>query len=378
MAVEELIRNKKYKIRVPTGYNGTKRTTHVETVYGTRREANIREREIKLSLTNDTYIKKKNITVGLYIDEWLKSKKDKIAPKTYKGYELYAKNIKEVLGTVKLAKLTPKMLEDFYSWLKSKKNYAPKTIRHHQTLMNVLLNTAVKWEYISSNPNEKTEKVKVVKKEIECYSPEEVTILVSALDKECLKYRVLILLALDTGCRRGELTGLEWDDIDLETGLVRINKTTQYITGMGIFEKTPKTESSNRSIYIAPSTLKVLKLYRVEQDKLKLRLGSKWENSKKVFTNNTGGFIHPNTPSTIFDNIIKRHNLRRINFHALRHTSISLQISTGIQTQIISKRAGHSNLSTTHSIYSHFFENSFKEVAQKMDAFIHAPTENIL
>ena len=62
---------------------------------------------------------------------------------------------------------------------------------------------------------------------------------------------------------------------------------------------------------------------------------------------------------------------KRITFHWLRHTSISLQISSGIQSQIISKRAGHSSVSVTHNIYSHFYDNGFKEVADKMDNFLH-------
>lgn len=81
--------------------------------------------------------------------------------------------------------------------------------------------------------------------------------------------------------------------------------------------------------------------------------------------------MHPDTPSKILDKIIKKHELKRISFHGLRHTSISLQISSGIQAQIISKRAGHSSVTVTHNTYSHFFDNEFKDVANKMDDFLH-------
>lgn len=101
-----------------------------------------------------------------------------------------------------------------------------------------------------------------------------------------------------------------------------------------------------------------------------MKLGSQWGNSKRVFTTDYGYDMHPDTPSQIFKKIIKKHNLKRISFHALRHTSISLQINKGIQTQIISKRAGHSSISVTHNTYSHFFDNEFKDVANKMDSFM--------
>ena len=86
-----------------------------------------------------------------------------------------------------------------------------------------------------------------------------------------------------------------------------------------------------------------------------------------MFTTDYGYDMHPDTPSQIFETIIKKYNLKRITFHALRHTSISLMISKGVQLQIISKKAGHSSTSITHKIYSHFFDDEFKEVANIMN-----------
>lgn len=105
-----------------------------------------------------------------------------------------------------------------------------------------------------------------------------------------------------------------------------------------------------------------------------MKLGSKWQNSKRVFTTDYGADMHPDTPSQILSKIIKKHGLKRITFHGLRHTSISLQISSGIQSQVISKRAGHSNVAVTHSIYSHFFDDEFKEVADTMETFLNKKT----
>lgn len=83
----------------------------------------------------------------------------------------------------------------------------------------------------------------------------------------------------------------------------------------------------------------ILKKFRKEQKQKQLLLGDKWGNSKRVFTTEFGYDMHPDTPSIIFRNIIKKYGLKKISFHALRHTSISLMISKGIQAQIISKKA---------------------------------------
>lgn len=378
MAVQEIIKNKKYKIDIPIGYNGTKRIRHIETFYGGKKDAVLRENELKIQLKNNTYVRKNNITMSELIDEWLKYKKNNISLKTFQEYERICNTLKTHIGHIKVKDLNVKILEDFYNNLKtcegigkSKKGYSEKTIKHHYTLVSEILNTAIKWEYLNNNPNQSITPIKVHKKDIACYSPEEVQQLVEAVSHENIKYQAIILLALDSGCRRGELTGLTWDDIDFNKSSININKATQYLPHYGTFEKSTKSDTSNRIVYITTTTLQILKKYKLEQDKQKLLLGSKWQNSKRVFTTNYGEDMHPDTPSKILDKIIKKYNLKRITFHGLRHTSISLQIFSGVQAQIISKRAGHSSVSVTHNIYSHFFDNGFKEVADKMDNFLH-------
>ena len=187
------------------------------------------------------------------------------------------------------------------------------------------------------------------------------------LKNESLKYQAIIYLALDSGMRRGELTGLTWEDIDFKDGTIRINKATQYTKELGIFEKETKSQTSDRKIYISNTTLNILKRFQKEQLERKLKLGSKWGNSKRVFTTDYGYDMHPDTPSQAFQSIIKRNNLKRITFHGLRHTSISLMISEGIQVQVISKKAGHSSVNVTHNTYSHFFDSEFKKCASVMD-----------
>lgn len=371
MSIKELNKNK-YKIDVPIGYNGSRRFRHIETFIGTKKEAILRESEIKLSIKNKTYINKTKLTVKDLFEEWLKYSKDIWSPKTYISNKHWIGNITKALGHIRLQDLNVKILEDFYHELRTNTNYSDKTIQHHYTLISSALNKAVVWGYIINNPNSRIEKPKIKKKEIKCYSPDEVSLLVNSLQEEPLKYQALIMLALDSGARRGEITGLTWEDIDLKNNTMKINKTTQYIKGLGIFEKETKTDTSNRTIYLSTTTINILKKYKKEQLEKKLKLGSKWGNSKRIFTTEYGTDMHPDTPSQIFQRIIKKHNLKRINFHGLRHTCISLQISSGIQAQIISKRAGHSSVTVTHNTYSHFFENEFKEVANKMDCFLQA------
>lgn len=370
MAIRELIKNKKYKIELVISYNGDTRKRHYEIFYGGKKEALLRENELKLQLKNNTYVNKSKITVKELMEEWLAYSKPNWSPKTYINNVHWVNNIVECLGHIKLQELNSKLLEDFYNELRTNTTYSDKTIQHHYTIITTALNKAVVWGYIRNNPNSKIEKPKVRKKEIVCYSPEEVEELIKVLQNEPIKYQALIMLAIDSGARRGEITGLTWNDIDYKNSTMNINKATQYVKELGIFEKDTKTPTSNRKIYLSSTTLNILKKYQNEQLKKQLMLGSKWENSNRVFTTEYGADMHPDTPSQILDKIIRKYGLKRITFHGLRHTSISLQISNGIQAQIISKRAGHSSIAITHSTYSHFFENEFKDVANKMDSIL--------
>lgn len=315
------------------------------------------------------------------IDEWLKSKQNNIGIKTYQEYTRYCKNITNNIGHIKVKDINTKILEDFYNYLKTcpvhRKNtlgYSEKTIKHHYTLISEILGSAIKWGYLYNNPNKNVAPIKVHKKEIKCYSPEDVARLIEVLQNESIKYQAIIMLALDSGARRGEIVATCWEDFDFQKGTVNINKASQYVSGYGTFEKSTKSDSSNRVIYLTNTTIQLLKRYKVEQNKQRLLLGNKWQGSKRVFTTDYGEDMHPDRPYKILKHIIKKYNLKDITFHGLRHTSISLQISSGIQTQIISKRAGHSNISITHNIYSHFFDDGFKDVANKMDSLLQAKT----
>lgn len=370
MAVQEIIKNKKYKIDIPLGYSGTKRIRHIETFYGGKKEAVLRENELKLQLKNNTYIKKNKLTIEDLMNEWLESKQNEIELKTYKSYKLWATKIINAIGSIKVKDVNVKILEDFYNELRTTTALAPKSIQDIYTTMSMALNKAIKWGYILNNPNLQIDKPKVKKQEIQCYSPEDVEKMLSVLKNEPLKYQAIITLAIDSGCRRGEITGLTWNDVDFDKSFIVVNKTTQYLPTQGIYEKSTKSETSNRVIYITNSTKQLLKKYQAEQFEKRILLGSKWQNSNRVFTTDYGADMHPDTPSKILEKIIKKYNLKRITFHGLRHTSISLQIASGVQSQIVSKRAGHSSVAVTDKIYSHFFESEFKDVANKMDSFL--------
>lgn len=379
MSVREIERNKKYQIEIVLGYNGKTKIRHYETFIGKKSEAKLREYELKTLLRDGSTFQKNNLTIKDLSLEYLKYQKDILSPKTYINYEYRLRLVMKKIGYVKLKELNIKILENFYHFLRHSytsargKPLSPTTIQNYYCIINNMLVYAVKCEYIKNNPNSKIDKPKRAKTNIQFYTPDEVEKLITALAQEPIKYQAIIMLALDLGCRRGELTGLTWKDIDFETRRVEINKTTQYAYGK-IYEKGTKTVNSERVNYIFDTTIQILKKYQKEQLRQRLLLGSKWEGSQRIFTTEYGADMHPDTPTKILEQVIKKHNLKRITFHGLRHTNVTLMISKGIQTQIISRKVGHSSVQTTDRVYSHFFEDEFKDVANVMEEFLTVKT----
>lgn len=124
-----------------------------------------------------------------------------------------------------------------------------------------MLHRAVYWQLIVSNPAERVQPPRAKKPKRRSYDDEQTKILLENLEKltvEDTKYKVAIILTIFTGVRLGELMGLEWQDVDFRNGIISINRSSQYLSDMGVFTKVPKTESSIREIAIPEFIISLL------------------------------------------------------------------------------------------------------------------------
>ncbi|MGG1204593.1 site-specific integrase [Brevibacillus formosus] len=198
----------------------------------------------------------------------------------------------------------------------------------------------------------------------------------AASEKEPIKYKLVLWLAISTGLRRGELTALEWTDIDFERAKVFINKTTMHVPGHGLITTTPKTPNSSRNITIPASVMTLLRQYKTEQAKLRLAFGSRWGGGEKLFTSDRSGLpMYPSNIRAWFCKFLKRHNLPSIRFHDLRHLSATLLIAQGVHAKAISARLGHSNIGVTMDIYGHLLQSADQGAADAMDQVLTKPKE---
>ena len=131
----------------------------------------------------------------------------------------------------------------------------------------------------------------------------------------------------------------------------------------GIYEDTPKTETSDRYISLPAETVKLLRQYRAWQIGERLKLGAYYQDQGFVFSQDNGKPMHPDSVTDWLKKFSKRHSLPHINPHAFRHTMASMLYFNGVDSVSISKRLGHAQVSTTANIYAHVMAEADKKNA---------------
>ena len=225
-------------------------------------------------------------------------------------------------------------------------------------MISTVLNQSVKDWIIPYNAAERTTKPKAEKPEVNYFQLEQVEAIRDALELEPIKWRTFIHMLLITGARRGEILGLKWDNVDFDHNRIHICNSILYKPDIGVYEETPKTETSVRFVTLPLETMKLLRKYRAWQNEERLRLGEYYQYQGFVFSQDNGHPMHPDSVKRWLNKFSARHDLPHINPHAFRHTMASMLYFNGVDSVSISKRLGHAQVSTTANIYAHVMEEA--------------------
>ncbi|OPX90294.1 MAG: putative prophage phiRv2 integrase [Pelotomaculum sp. PtaB.Bin104] len=323
------------------------------------------------------YVEPSKSTFEKFVERWIRDyAESNLAPKTLSSYkDMLKKYILPALGKLKVEQITPVHLMEFYTNLqedgirhdKKPGGLSPKSISYAHRIISSILQDATQWQVIGSNPCSRVKPPKVTKKQAACYDEEQTATMLAALETEELKYQSMLQLALFTGLRRGELMGLEWQDVDFDKKTLEIRQSSQYLPGKGVFTKSPKNESSERLLSLPPFLIDLLRQYRRQQSEDRLKVGDLWQGSDRLFTTWDGRPMHPDTPTRWFSKFIKKHGLPHLPFHGIRHTAATMLINQGLPAKSISGRLGHADIGTTMNIYGHYLKSADREAADRLE-----------
>ena len=306
------------------------------------------------------------LSVAEFLQRWLATyARPNTAPKTFLRYEqLVRVHMVPTLGSLPLTKLRPLHIQEAYCRILDKGLSARTALQCHRVLREALKH-AVKWQLLARNPADAVEAPRPERYEIPALSPDKVQSVIAAAD--VTEYGALVHAATMTGLRLGELLGLRWQDLDLDSGTLYVRQTCQWLSQQGFIFRQPKSPSSNRSVALSPATVERLKQHRVEKIEQRLAVGLAHREDGLVFTNALGQPIHPSTLRGAWQRLAKAAGLERLRFHDLRHAHASLLLQQGVHPKIVSERLGHSGVGITLDTYSHVLPGLQAEAAARLD-----------
>ena len=354
-----------------------------KSVYGkTQKEVRQKLSKVTNEIDEGTYFEPSKMTVGQWMDLWLKEYTDDKKYLTVKHYKAQiTAHIKPCLGAVKLADLTPPVIQTFYNGLRrgegGKDPLASKSVRNVHGILTKALSTAVRVGYIRINPAALVTLPRVIKKEIKPLTDQQVEAFLKIADED--QYSVLFQLILFTGLRESEAIGLTWDCVDFKAGSILINKQLQKRPLKdGGFTFAPLKNDKARSLAPAPFVMALLERRRSEESQQRLRAGEAWQGWQSegeragapVFTNEVGAHLHPQTVYNHFKKLVARIGTPNSRVHDLRHTFAVLSLQNGDDVKTVQGNLGHATAAFTLDVYGHVSEKMKHDSAQRMERYI--------
>ena len=370
-----------WEARYTVGYNpGTGKQIQKSITGKTQKEVAQKLKELTAALDAGTYIAPNKTTVGQWLDTWQAEYLGAVKLSTVSSYQATIKNhIKPGLGAIKLESLTTQDIQEFYnSRLKGdekRESLSPKTVKNIHGVLHKALHQAMLNGLIRNNPSDACVLPKAIKKKVKPLNEEQIAALLKALKGH--KYENLILTALFTGLREGEVCGLQWDCVNLESGAILVDKQLQSIrkSVRGDRDKyalVPTKNGKERYLTVAPFVVELLKKEKSKQDNNRKLFEGDYEDSGLVFTDEIGRRITPQAAYRAFKLVVTELGFETARFHDLRHSFAVASLRSGDDVKTVQENLGHATSAFTLDVYGHVTEQMKVESANRMEAFIQS------
>ncbi len=379
MASIKKLNDRKYKITVSNGYrpDGRKisraKTIAVPDSVGKRgifqyvfHAAEEWERIVKNGFCEDA-----ETSFEEYARRWLE-RQVKYAPGTVASYRRRLEIVYPMIGSIQIGKLRPAALENMLGELRKRKfrgrPIQETTVQKYLTVVSAVLSDAKRNEIIQKNPARMIDLPDVKRKEQFIPTEAATQKLLEILLDEPWEYKVFYVLAIYTGCRRGELCGLKWSDFRLGgySSVLTVSRSRSIVAGEGVREGTTKNGRS-RTIAISEDVTSFLQTYcylKREEAKSHGR-----ELSPYLFTNERGELIHPDTFTKHLRKLFRTNGFpSNFHLHTLRHYFVSTLLHYGVDKQTVADLAGHGDTSFLERTYCHPQMDLKKQAADLMQA----------
>ncbi len=324
------------------------------TVYGeTAQEARDKAAEIRRRVEGGQPARDRRQTVAAFTLHWIDttlqaSERKRNTKVMYTGVAR-THIMSSSLANVTLDRVRPSHVEGWIVELRSK-GLAESTVRSAYTILRAVLDTAVRDGALASNPAAAIRRPRVTVKEAPYLTPAQVADLLRAAEGG--RYASLFALLVHTGLRRGEALALQWSDVDLPRGILRVRGTLSRIDGELVVTE-PKTVRSKRFVPISEPAERLLRAQQEAQAEERRHAGSTWRQTGFVFTTQFGEPCDPRNAFRALRVAATKAGLPHAGLHTLRHSAASVLLTRGIPLKVVSEILGHSSIAITGDIYGH-------------------------
>ena len=307
------------------------------------------EREFLLQVQGEP-----DMTLNSLAELYLKDIKTRLKEITYDGHKHLLENrILPYLGNKPINLINP---ADIKNWQNTQisTGYSDAYLKRMNNLLVATFNFAVRFYNLKDNPCRLAGSMgKRKRTQITFWTKEEYFKFIALVD-DITKYTMFQTLYY-TGMRIGELLALTYNDLDLDNGIIRINKTVNFKGGK-VNVTSPKTPKSSRKITIPQLLVKDLSNY-----------------IERIYGYKMTDRVFPYTKAILYKELKKKSEqagLKKIRVHDFRHSHASLLIDMGINPLLISERLGHERVETPLNTYSHLYLSRADELAEKLNKVV--------
>ncbi len=305
-----------------------------------------------------------------YLEKWLEEVyKPSVKPLSYQNYRSVVRvHLIPSLGHIPLQKLAVADVQSLYA-RKLNEGYKPRMVVLIHSALHRALENAVKWGLVARNVAKLATLPHVARYEAKTLTAQQVRTLLDTARGN--RFEVVLILAVATGMRRGELLALHWDDIDFVQSSVFVHRTLSRIIRQGCKETEPKTRAGRRVIVLPAMVVGALQKHQMEQEKKRIEAGEKWVGHGLVFCTNCGDYIIPDYADRELHKLLVAAGLPDIRFHDLRHSAATMLLVAGVHPKVVQERLGHSTIAMTMDTYSHVVPSMQQEAAKKIDDMLN-------
>ncbi len=310
-----------------------------------------------------------DMSIGEFLELWLAHMRERVRATTYEGHECLLRcHVPSELRVLQLVELTPLGLQRMYADLlaggEERRPLSAGSVLNLHLVLTQAFGQAVRWQLVPTSPAAGAQAPRPRRSQPAAVSPELLNRLIAVATGTPLELPVAIAAA--TGMRRGEILALRWTDVASDLSFAHVRASLQ-ATRHGLAFDRPKTARSRRAIALPTFLRPFLQRQRQAQVAQKEGLGEAWQETDLLVTRQDGSPVNPDSLSSAWRRLVRKHGLPPVRFHDLRHAHATLMLLQGVHPKVVSERLGHASVGITLDTYSHVLPSMQSQAVEAFD-----------